>query len=63
MTITRKPSIEPDDGFDQDRDSTPRKSWEEWDKDRQKWIRREWPGLFEALDEIYGEVSDGERLG
>lgn len=56
-------SIEPDDGYIEDLALTPRKTWEEWEKERDDLCDREWPLLFNeyALAFAEGRLKDGKR--
>lgn len=45
----RKMSIEPDDGYEYEKDNS-HHPWEYWEAERQKRVDREWPGLFEVVE-------------
>jgi hypothetical protein len=54
----KKLSIEPDDGYCEDRDYNNR-PWESWEEERDRRVRQSFPGLFEMLEEM--EVCNGKR--
>lgn len=41
-----KPSIEPDDGYNVDDELL--KTWDDWEREREEYLNRTWPGLFNS---------------
>lgn len=45
--MSERPTIEPDDGYQADREKDRnQKPWEHYDKQRDKYCEERWPGLF-----------------